>query len=55
LKGILSANHSFEWGDRLILFPIGLFSEVKEIHASLPRKPSMLEAAAASTLFLCEN
>jgi hypothetical protein len=55
LKGILPANHSFQGGDRLCLLPLGLFSSVEETHVSLQRKPTVLEAAASSTFFPCEN
>jgi hypothetical protein len=55
LEEILPANHSFQGGERLILFQIGLFSNVEESHVSLQRKPTMLEAAASGTLLPCEN
>jgi hypothetical protein len=35
--------------------PNKIFSLVKETHVTLERKPSLLEAAASSTLFFCEN
>jgi hypothetical protein len=50
-KGILPENHSFQGGERLILFQNGLFSRVEEMHISLQRKPSTLEAAASSHCF----
>jgi hypothetical protein len=46
---------AIERGDRLSSFQIGLFSCVEETRVSLQRKPPMLEAAASSTLFLCES
>jgi hypothetical protein len=38
LEGILSANHTFQGEERLILLHIGLFNEVEETHASLKKK-----------------
>jgi hypothetical protein len=55
VKGILTANHIFEAGERLILSQIGLFSSVEETHASLQGKPAMLEAGTCSSLFPCKN
>jgi hypothetical protein len=55
LKGKLPSNHSFQNGERLILFEIDLFSQDEETHASLERKPTGVEAGASSTLFPCEN
>jgi hypothetical protein len=55
LKGILPENQSFQGGERLISFQIGLFSKVKETHLSLERQPSVLEGGASSTLLPCEN
>jgi hypothetical protein len=52
---ILPATKSFQGGEKLILFQIGLFSWVEETHLGLQRKPSMLEAAGPSTLFPCEH
>jgi hypothetical protein len=54
LKGILPANQSFQFGDRLILFQICLLSSGEEIHVSLQKK-SVFEAAAPITSFSCEN
>jgi hypothetical protein len=51
LKGILLANQSFQGGEKLILFQIGISSYVEVTHVSLERKPSVLEAGASSTLF----
>jgi hypothetical protein len=53
--GILTASHSFQGGEGLILFQIGLFSCVEEMYVSLLGKPSALEAGASSTLFPCES
>jgi hypothetical protein len=50
LEGILSANHTFQGEERLILLHIGLFNEVEETHASLKKKKSVLERRASSTL-----
>jgi hypothetical protein len=55
LKGILHANQRFQGKERVILLQIGLFSRVDKTHVSLKRKPSMLQAAAFSTWFVCEN
>jgi hypothetical protein len=55
LKGILPANKNFQGGERLILFQIGLFCLLEEIHISLKRKPSVLEAETSNTLFTSEN
>jgi hypothetical protein len=54
-KEIFHANHSFQGGERLIFFQIGLFSKVEETHVSLERKPTVLEARASTTLFPCKN
>jgi hypothetical protein len=54
-KGILPANQSFQFGDRLIFFLIYLFSSVEETHVSLQRKTCVLEAAACSSLFTWET
>jgi hypothetical protein len=35
LKGILPTSHSFQGGERLILFQIGLFGSIEETNASL--------------------
>jgi hypothetical protein len=51
LKGILPANQSLYFGDRLGLLQRGLFFCVKETHVSLQRNPSLLETAAGSTMF----
>jgi hypothetical protein len=37
------------------LLPIGIFIRFEETHVPLKRNPSMLEAAASSTLFPSEN
>jgi hypothetical protein len=55
LKGILPGNHSFQGGERLILFQIGLFSKIEETHISLKIKTSVLEAGASCTQFPCKN
>jgi hypothetical protein len=55
LKGIIAANHSFEGGERLILFLIGLSNLVDETYVSLERKPSVLKAGASSALFPHKN
>jgi hypothetical protein len=52
---MLPANHSFQCGEKLILLQIGLYSYVEEKHVPLKRKPCILETAASSPLFLCEN
>jgi hypothetical protein len=51
LKVKVPASYFFHCGGKLRLLLIGLFSRLEETHVSLQRKPSMLEAAAASTLF----
>jgi hypothetical protein len=55
LKWILPANHGFQGKGMLILYQIDLFRWVEEIHVSLKRTVSMLDAAACNTLFPCEN
>jgi hypothetical protein len=55
LKVIHPSIHSFQDGERLVLFHIGLFSLVEETHAYLQRKPSVAESGAYSALFPCEN
>jgi hypothetical protein len=55
VKGILPENHTFEAGERLILFQIGIFSSIEETHVSLQGKPSVLEAGTYISLFPCEN
>jgi hypothetical protein len=55
LKGILSANHCFPGGERLILFQIGLFSSVEETRVSLQRQPSLVDAGGSRTLLPCEE
>jgi hypothetical protein len=55
LNGILPENQNFQGGDSLILFQIGVFSLVEKTHVSVKRKPCVLEGAAYSTLFSCEN
>jgi hypothetical protein len=55
LKGMSPSILSFQGGERLILFPIGLFSFVEETRVYLPRKPSVLGAGATSTLFPSEK
>jgi hypothetical protein len=50
-----SANHSFQGGQRLILYQIGLFSWVKETQVSVQRHPSVLDAGRSRALFPCEN
>jgi hypothetical protein len=55
LKGILSANQSFQGRDKLILFQISIFNVVEETRISLQRIPSVLEEGASNTLLPCEN
>jgi hypothetical protein len=50
LKGKLPSNHSFQGGERSILFKIGLSIELMK-YEPLKRKPFELEAGASSTLF----
>jgi hypothetical protein len=45
----------FQGGAQLSLFQVGLFSWVEKTHASLQRKPSILETGPSRTLFPCEN
>jgi hypothetical protein len=44
-------KHSFQGGERVILFKIGLSSKVEETHVFLKRQPHVLEAGESSTLF----
>jgi hypothetical protein len=39
LKGILPANHSFQGGEKLILFQIGLFNKIEETNEFFENKP----------------
>jgi hypothetical protein len=55
MKGILLANQSYQGGERLILFQIGLSILNEETHVSCERKTCVLEAGASTTLFPCEN
>jgi hypothetical protein len=55
LKGIIPGNHSFQGGERLILFQKGLFSRVEKTHVSLQVKPSKLETTTYTTLIPCES
>jgi hypothetical protein len=55
LKGIIPGNHSFQGGERLILFQIGLSSRVEETHVSLQVKLSKLEMTIYTTLIPCES
>jgi hypothetical protein len=50
-----SCNLGLQDEDRFSLFQIDLFSWIEETEVSLQRKPSMVEAAASSTLFPCYN
>jgi hypothetical protein len=50
-----SCYSKFSRWKRLILLQIHQFSLVGETHVSLEGNPSVLEAQARSTLFLCEN
>jgi hypothetical protein len=43
-QGLLPAKHSFQGGEKLILFQMGLYSYIQETHVPLKRKPSVLEA-----------
>jgi hypothetical protein len=52
---MLPANHSFQGGERLILFQMGPFNKVEEKNVTLERKPFVLEAAAFSVLFSGEK
>jgi hypothetical protein len=54
-KGEHPATYSFQGGDCLIFFQIGLLSSIEEKHVSLHRKTSMLEVSASSTLFVCKT
>jgi hypothetical protein len=54
VKGILLASPSYQCGERLILFQIGLFSQVEETHVPLERNQFVLEVIESSTLFPCE-
>jgi hypothetical protein len=54
-KGILPASQSFQVGDRLILFQIGVFRLLEETHVSVQRETFFLEADTSSTWFSCEN
>jgi hypothetical protein len=51
LKGILPANLSFQGGDKLILFQIGLFSYVEETNLSVQRILSLLETGQLAHYF----
>jgi hypothetical protein len=55
LKGIFPENHSFQGGERLILFLIGPLIWGDETHVSLQRQSSVLEALASRTLLSGEN
>jgi hypothetical protein len=50
-----STTYVFQGEFRLCLLPIGIFIRFEETHVPLKRNPSMLEAAASSTLFPSEN
>jgi hypothetical protein len=45
----------FQIVQRLYLFQIDPINWVEEIHVSLQRKPSVLEAGASTSFFPCEN
>jgi hypothetical protein len=55
LKEIFPAYRSYHGWQRVILLQLALFNWVEETHESLQTTPSMLEAAADSILFQCEN
>jgi predicted hydrocarbon binding protein len=50
-----SCNSCVSGGDRLCWLQTGIFRGIEETHVSLQRKPSVVEAAACSTLTPCEN
>jgi hypothetical protein len=54
-EGNSSCKHRFQDGVMPSLLQKGLLSWVEKTHVSLQWKPSMIEAAASSTLFPCER
>jgi len=50
-----SCKSEFSRWRKAHLIQIGLFSYDEEKHASLEKKPFVLDAGATSTLFSCEN
>jgi hypothetical protein len=53
--GILPANYISQGESWLCLHQVDLYTLAEETNVSLQRKPSVLEAEASSTWFLCEN